>query len=118
MNEKIFSWKQLLLVSIIVGIASSALALEFAPSAKGKYALIDKEAVVADYIFSKPHFNDGDRKRILEAIDSVQEKYSRQGYLVIERTVCKPGDVCTVLSAAPTETINITDDLRQSLLQP
>jgi len=118
MNEKIFSWKQLLLVAAIVGIAAVAITLELAPATKGKYALIDKEAVVADFIFSKPQFNNADRKMILEAIGAIQEKYSRQGYLIVERTVCKPGDVCTVLSDAPEETINITDELRQSLLQP
>ena len=116
MNEKLFSWKQLMLVVIATILTTIGVMREFVSSQSGeKYALLDKEAVVADYVFSTPDFSDEDRARVLDAIDAVQKKYTDQGYLVIEKTSCTSGDSSIVLSAVPETMINITPELGQRL---
>lgn len=116
MSEKLFSWKQLMLVVIATILTTIGVMREFVSTQSGeKYALLDKEAVVADYVFSTPDFSDEDRAKVLDAIDAVQKKYTDQGYLVIEKTSCTSGDSSIVLSAAPETMINITPELRQRL---
>lgn len=117
MKEKLFTWPQLLVLS---GTACAitfyvTLTLVRAPTSDGKYALIDKEATVADYVFSRPSFTEADREKTLNAINAIQDKYIRDGYIVIELTSCKPGDRCAVVDAVPTTTINITKEFRAML---
>lgn len=117
MKEKLFTWPQLL---ALIGAACSitfyvTLTFVQTPADNGKYALIDKEATVADYVFSQSSFTEADREKTLNAINAIQNKYTRDGYIVIELTSCKPGDRCVVVDAVPTTTINITKEFRAML---
>ena len=81
----------------------------------GKYALIDKEATVADYVFSVPNFNESDREKVISTINSIQNKYTSDGYIVVELTSCKSGDNSAVIDAVPKTAINITEEFKTML---
>lgn len=112
MKKAIFNTYHMLVLVALTAVVTMVAMVNLLPTKpEGKYALLDKEAAVAEIVFANPSFNDDDRKSVVEAINAVQKRYTDQGYAVLTKESCKSDVGAIVLAAVPGKPLDITQEL-------
>jgi hypothetical protein len=116
MRKAIFNGFHMLVIAIAAACVTAMIMSRQEP-AQGKYVILDKEAAVASAVFSKPEFNEADRKNIITTLTAFQKRYTDQGYLVLTRESGQLASSAIVLAAVPGALMDVTPELADALRQ-
>ena len=116
MNEKIFNWYQLIIVSVVVAIITAVVTADLlGKKEEGKFAIVDEEAIIADYVLSQAEFTEDHRKHAISSMEAVRKKYTDQGYVIFRKEACNPTTGATVITAMPSKPLDLNDELREAI---